>query len=152
MSHSLQPHRLQHTRLPCPSLFPGVFSNLCLLSWWFYPSISSSVAFCLQSFPASGSFPVSQLFTLGGQIIEASASASLLSMNIQGWFPLELTGLVSLQFKGLSRVFFTNSLKASILQCSAFSLVQLSHQYVTTRKTIALTTLTFVSKVMSLAP
>ena len=95
-------------RLPCPSLSPGVFSNSCPLSWWCHPTISSCVtrfSSCLQSFPASGSFPVSQLFASGGQSIETSASASVLPMNIQGWFPLGLTGLISLQSKGFSRVF-----------------------------------------------
>ena len=101
---SLQPHRLKHTRLPCPSLSNTVCSNSCPLSRWCHPTISSSVIpFCLQSFPASGSFPVSQLFASGGQSIRALASA--LPMNIQGWFPLGLTGLISLQSKGLSRVF-----------------------------------------------
>ena len=108
MSDSLQPHELQHTRLPCPSLSPRVFSNSCPLSWWCHPTISSSVAlfsFCLQSFPASGSFPMSQLFPSSGQIIGASTSTPVLTMNIQGWFSLGLTDLISLQSKGLSRVF-----------------------------------------------
>ena len=108
LSDSLRPHGLQHIRLPCPSLSPGVCSNSCPLSQWCHPTISSSVACfssCLQSFPASGSFPMSQLFTSGGQSIGVSASASVLPMNIQGWFPIELTGLISLQSKGLSRVF-----------------------------------------------
>ena len=87
---TLQPHELQHARLPCPSLSPRVCSNSCLLSWWCHPTISSSItAFsCPQCFPASGSFPVSRLFASGGQSIRASASASVLPMNIQGWFPL----------------------------------------------------------------
>ena len=104
----LWPHGLQHSRFPCFPLSSGVCSNSCPLSWWCYLTISSSVSpfsFCLQSFPASGSFPVSQLFASGGQSIGASASASVLSVNIQGWFPLELTGFISLQSKGLSRVF-----------------------------------------------
>ena len=108
ISWSFLPHGLQHTRLPCPSPSPGVCSNSCPLSQWCYLTISSSVtlfSFCLQSFPASGSFPMSRLFTSGGQSIGASASASVLPMNIQGWFLLELTGLISLKFKGLSRVF-----------------------------------------------
>ena len=108
MSVSLQLHGLQHARLPCPSLSLGVCSNSCPLSWWCLPTISSSIApfsSCPQSFPASRSFPMSQLFTSGGQIIGASASASVLPMNIQGWFPLGLTGLISLQSKELSRVF-----------------------------------------------
>ena len=105
MSDFLQPHRLQHTRFPCLSLSSGVCSNSCQ---WCHPTNSSSVtpfSSCLQSFPASGSFPMSQLFTSGGQSTGISALASVLSMNIQGWFPLELTGLISLQSKGLSRVF-----------------------------------------------
>ena len=91
MSNSLQPHGLQHTRLPCPSPTPGVYPDSCALSWWCRPTISSSVipfSSCLQSFPASGSFPISQLFASGGQSIGASASASILPMNIQGLFPL----------------------------------------------------------------
>ena len=108
MSDSLWPHRLQHTRLSCPSPSPGACSNSCLSSWWCHPTISSSVipcSSCLQSFPASGSFPMSQFFTSGGQSIGASASASALPMNIQDWFPLGLTGWISSQSKGLSRVF-----------------------------------------------
>ena len=108
VSESLWPHGPQHTRLPCPPPYPGVCSNSCPLSQWCHPTISSSfVPFssCLQSLPASGSFPVSQLFASGNQSIGASASASVLPMNIQGWFPLGLTGLISLQSKGLSRVF-----------------------------------------------
>ena len=94
--------------LPCPSLSPGACSNSCPLSWWCYVTISSSAvtfSFRLQSFLASGSFPMSRLFSSGSQSIGVSASASVLSMNIQGWFPLELTGLISLQSKGLSRIF-----------------------------------------------
>ena len=105
---SLQPHGLQHARLPCPSLSLRVYSNSCPLSQWCHPAISSSVtpfSSCLQSFPASGSFPISQFFASGGQSIGASASASVLPVNIQDWFPLRLTGLISLQSKGLSRVF-----------------------------------------------
>ena len=108
MSDSLWPHELQHTRLPCPSLSPRVCSNACPLSWWCHPTISSSVApfsSCLQSFPASGSFPMSQFFASGGQSIGTSASASVLPVNIQGWFPLGFTGLISFLSKGLSRVF-----------------------------------------------
>ena len=108
MSNSLWPHGLQHTRPPCPSPTPGVHSNSCPLTWWCHPTISSSVipfSPCLQSFPASGSFLKSWLFTTGGHSIAASASASVLPMNIQDWLPLGLTGLISLQSKGLSRVF-----------------------------------------------
>ena len=108
VSDSLQPHGLQHIRLPCPSPTPGACSNSCPSSWWCHPTISSSVipfSSCLQSFPASGSFPMSQLLTSGGQSIGVSASTSVLPMNIQHWFPLGWTGWISLQFKGLSRVF-----------------------------------------------
>ena len=136
VSDSLQPHRLQHARLPSPSPTPGNCSNSCPLSWWCHPTISSSVvpfSSCLQSFPASGSFARSQFFASGGQSIGVSASASVLPMNIQDWFPLGLTGLISLQSKGLSRVFSNIGSKASI-QHSAFFIVQLSHPYVTTGK------------------
>ena len=104
---TLWPHGLQHTRLPCPSLSPWVCSDSCPLSQWYHPTISSSVVpfSCRQSFPASGSFPVSRLVTSGVQSIVASTSTSVLPMNIQDWFPLGLTGWISLLFKGLSRVF-----------------------------------------------
>ena len=106
VSNSLQPHVLQHTRLPWPSLSPGVYSHSCPLSQWCHPTISSSVAhFCPKSFPASGSFIMSQFFISGGQIIWASAS--VLPLNIQGWFPWRLTGWIFLQSKGCSRVFIT---------------------------------------------
>ena len=108
VSDSLRPHGLHHTRLPCPSPSPGACSNSCPLSRWCHPTISSSVvpfSSCLQSFPASESFIIGRLFASGGQSIGASASASVLLMNIQGWFPLGLTGLISLQPKRLSRIF-----------------------------------------------
>ena len=107
VSNSLWLHRLQHARLPCPSPTPGVYSNLCPLSWWCHPTSSSSVIpfSRLQSFPDSGSFQMSQFFTSGGQSIGVSASASVLPMNIQDWLPLGWTGWISLQSKGLSRVF-----------------------------------------------
>ena len=108
MSDSLQPHGLLHARLPCPSPSPGTCSNSCPFSQWCHPAILSSVvpfSSCIQSFPASGSLPVNQLFASGGQNVGASASASVPPMNIQDWFPLGLTGLISLQSKGLSRVF-----------------------------------------------
>ena len=108
VSNSLRCHGLQHPRLPGPSPTTGACSNSCPLSWWFHPTISSSVRpfySRIQSFPASGSFPMSQLFTSGGQSIGAWASASVLSMNIQDWFPLGWAGWISLQSKGLSRVF-----------------------------------------------
>ena len=153
VSDSLQPHGLQHIRLPCPSLSPGVCLNSCPLRWWCHPTISTSVATfssCLQSFTASGSFPVSWLFTSSGQSIGATASVLVLLMSIQGWFPYGLTGLISLQSKGLSSLLRHHSLKASILWSSAFFMVQLSHLYVTTGKTTALTIWTFVGKVMPL--
>ena len=128
--------------------------KLCPLSRWCHPTISSSfVPFssCLQSFQASGSFPMSQFFASGDQSIGVSASASVLPMHIQDWFPFRLTGLISLQSKGLTRVFFnTIVLKHQILWHSAFFIVQLSHPSMTTGKTIALTRWTFVGKVMSL--
>ena len=108
MPDSLQPHGLQHTRLPCPSPSPGVCSDSCPLSQWYHPTISFSVtpfSSCPQSFPASGSLPMSQLFALGDQSIGASALVSVLPVIIQGWFPLGLTGLISILPKGLSRVF-----------------------------------------------
>ena len=108
VSDCLRPHVLQHSRLPWASPSPGACLNSCPLSQWCHPTISSSVipfSSCLQSFPASASFPVSQSFTSSGESIGASASASVLPVNIQDWFPLGLTGLISLQSKGHSRVF-----------------------------------------------
>ena len=151
MSDPLQPHGLQHARLTCSSLSPGVCSNSCPLSRWYHPTISSSVvpfSSCLQSFPASRSFPVSQLFASGVQSIGVSVSTSVLPMNIQDLFSLGWTGWISLQSKGLSRVFSNTT--ASVLWWSAFFIVRLSHPYMTTGKTIALTRWTFVGKVMSL--
>ena len=103
-----QPHGQQHAKPPCPSPTPRAYSNSCPLSWWCHPTISSSVipfSSCLQSFPSSGSFQMSQFFTSGGQSIRVSASASVLPMNIQDWFPLGWTGWISLQSKGLSSIF-----------------------------------------------
>ena len=151
MSNYLRPHEPQHARTPCPST-PGVYPNSCPLSQWCHPAISCSVipfSFCLQSFPASGPFPMSQLFASGRQSIGVSASTSVLPLNTQDWSPLGWTGWVSLQSKGLSRVFSPGS-KASILRRSTFLIVQLFHPHVTTGKTIALTRWTFVDKVMSL--
>ena len=112
VSNSLRPHGLQHTRLPCPSPTPGACSNSCPSSSWCHPTISSSVVpFCLQSFPASGSFLMSQFFSSGGQTIGVSASASILPMNIQNWFPLGWTSWISLQSKGLSRVFSSTTVQ-----------------------------------------
>ena len=108
MSNSFRPHGLQHTRPPCPSPTPGVHPDSCPLSRWCHPTISSSVipfSSCSQSFSASGSFPMSQLFTSGGQSIGVSASKSVLPMNTQDWSPLEWTGWISLQSKRLSKVF-----------------------------------------------
>ena len=101
MSDSLQPHGLQHARLPSPSPTPRAYSNSCPLSWWCHPTISSSVipfSSCLQSFPASGSFQMSQLFSSGGQSIGVSVSTSVLPVNIQDWFPLEWTGCLNFSF------------------------------------------------------
>ena len=113
VSNSLQPHGLQHTRPPCPSLTPGVYPNSCPLSQWYHPAISSSVvpfSSCPQSLPASGSFPINQLFAWGGQSIGVSASASVLPMKTQDW-SLEWTGWISLQSKGLSRVFSSTTVQ-----------------------------------------
>ena len=148
---TLQPHGLQHSRLPCPSPIPGACWNSCPSSRWCYPTMSSSVLpFCLQSFPAPGSFPMSQLFTSGCQSIGVSASPSVLPMNTQDGSPLGWTVWISLQSKGLSGLLQHHSSKASVLRLSAFFIVQLSHPYVTTGKTIAFTRWTFVGKVMSL--
>ena len=122
VSDSLQPHGLQHARLPRPSPSSRACSNSCPLSWWCHPTISSSVvpfSSRLQSFPASGFFPISQLFPSGGQSI--GASAWVLPMNIQGWFPLGFTGMICLLSKGLSRVFSTPQFKS--INSSALSLL-----------------------------
>ena len=115
MSGSLPPHGLQHDRLPCPSSTPRAYSNSCSSSWWCHPTTSSSIIpfySCLQSCPESGSFPMSLFFPSGGQRIGASASASrIFLMNIQDWFPLGWTGWISLQFKGLSRVFCSTTVQ-----------------------------------------
>ena len=108
VSDSLRPHESQHARPPCPSQSPGFHSDSHSLSWWCHPAISSSVApfsSCAQSLPASGSFPMSQLFAWGGQSTGVSASASIFPMNIQEWSPSEWSGWTSLKSKGLSRVF-----------------------------------------------
>ena len=131
---------------------PGVCSNSCPLSQWCLPAILSSVIpffSHLQSFPASGSFPMSQLFASGGQSIGISASTSVLPMNIKDWFPLGWLDLLAVQGT-LKSLLQHHSSKAPILQCSAFFIVQHSHPYMTTGKTIALTRETFVGKVMSL--
>ena len=122
MSNSLWPHGLQHARLPCPSPSPRVCPSSCPLNWWFHPVTSFSVAlffffFCLQSLPASGSFPMSRLFASGGQSIGTSASAWVLPMSIQGWFLLSLTGLISLLPQRLSRVFTSTTVSNLIPAC-----------------------------------
>ena len=155
VSDSLRPHEPQHARPPCPSPTPGVHLNPCPLCWWCHPTVSSSVVpffSCPQSFPASGSFPMSQLFTTGGQSIGVSASASDLPINIQDSlisFRMDWLDLLAVQGT-LKSLLQNHSSKALILLRSAFFIVQLSHLYVTTGKTIALTRQTFVSKVMSL--
>ena len=152
MSDSWWPNGLQHTSLLCPSFSPGVCSNSYPLSWWCYITISTTTApfsSCLQSFPASESFPMSRLFI--NQNIRASASASILSLNIQNWFPLGLIGLISLQSKGLSGVFCSTTVRLHQFFGTQHSfMVQLSHLYVTTGKTIALAVWTVVGKVIYL--
>ena len=154
VSDSLQHHGLQHARLLCPPPSPRACSNSCPSSKWCHPTISSSVipfSSCPQSFPASGSFPVSQFFASGLQSIGASASASVLPMNIQGWFPLGFTCWISLQSMGLSSIFSNTTVQKHQFFGTQLSLmVQLSHPYMTTGKTIALTRWTFVGKVTSL--
>ena len=154
MSNSLRPHEPQHARPPYPSPTLRVYPNPCPSSQWCHPTISFSVipfSSCAQSLPASGYFPMSQLFACGGQNIGVSALASVLPMTIQDWSPLECTGWISLQSKGLSSLLQHHSSKASILLCSAFFIVHtLSHPYMTTGKTIALTRWIFVGKVISL--
>ena len=136
VSNSLRPHEPQHTRPPCPSPTTGACSNSRPLSQWCHPTISSFVTpfSCPQLFQASWSFPMSWLFAPGGTIIGASASASVLPVKIQDWFLLGLTGLISLLSKGLTRVLQHYHWKASILWCSAFFTVQVSHLYVTPGK------------------
>ena len=131
VSNSLRPHKPQHTRPPCPSPTPRGHPNLCPSSRWCHSTILSSVipfSSCLQSFPASGSFQISQLFASGGQSTGVSASTSVLPMNPQDWSPLGWTGWISLQSKGmtLKSLLQHHSSKASILQCSTFFIVQLT--------------------------
>ena len=154
VSDSLRPHQLQHTRPPCPSPTPGVYLNSCPSSQWCHPAISSSVvpfSSYLQSFPASGSFPMSQFFTSGGQSITVSVSTSVLPMCIQDWFSLGWPGSISMQSKELSRVFSNTA-----VQKHHFFNVQLSLQsnsHINTwllEKNIVLTRRTFVCKVISL--
>ena len=153
VSESLWPHESQHARPPCPSPTPEAYSNSCPLSQWCHPTISSSVvpfSSCPQSFPASGSFLMSQLFEAGGQSIGVSASTSVLTMNTQDWSSrMDWLDLLAVQ-ETLKSLLQYHSSKASILWHSAFLIVQLSHPKMTTGKTIALTRWTFVGKVMSL--
>ena len=150
MSDSLRPHESQHTRPPCPSPTPAVHSNSHPSSRWCHPAISSSVvpfSSWPQSLPASESFPMTPLFSWGGQSTGVSALASFLPKKSQDWSPLEWTGWISLQCKGrVKSLLQHHSSKASILQCSALFTVQLSHPYMTTGKTIALTRRTLVGK------
>ena len=155
MSNSLGPHELQHARLPCLSPTPGACWNSCSPNWSCLPTISSSVVplpSCLQSYPASGSYPMSPFFTSGGQSIGASASASVLPMNIEDWFPLGWTDLISLlprdsQESSTPQFESINSLALHILYGESHKEWK-SHPYMTTGKTIALTVRTFVGKVI----
>ena len=154
VSNSLWPHELQHARPACPSPTSRVYSNSCPLSRWCHSTISSSfVPFfsCPQSFPGSGSFQLSQLSASDGQSFGVSASTSVLPMNSQDWSPLGWTCLICLAVQGtLKSLLQHHSSKASVLLCSAFFIVQLSHPFMTTGKTVALTRWPFVDKVMSL--
>ena len=154
VSNSLRLHELQHARPPCPSPAPGVYPNSCPSSWWCHPNnLSLVVPFssCPQSFPASGSFPISQFFKSGGWNIGASASASVPPVNIKCWFPLWLIALISLQSKGRSKVFTNTTVQKHQFFSAQLSLQSNSHihPYQTTGNTIALTIWTFVGKVMS---
>ena len=133
VSNSLQPHRLPNARLPCPSPTPGAYSNPCSSSQWCHPTISSSVvpfSSSLQSFPSSESFPMSQFFASGGQRIGISASASVLPVNIQEWFPLGWTGWISLLSKGLSRVFSNTTVQKHQFFGIQLSLLSNSHIHI----------------------
>ena len=149
VSNSLQPHGLKHARLLWPSPTPGAYSNSCPSSQWYHSTISSSVilfSFRLQSFPASGSYPVSQFFASGGQSTGVSAWASVLSKNIQAWFPLGWTGWISMLSKGLSTVFSNTTVQKHQFISAHLSILQISESHMTTRKTIALTRQTLASK------
>ena len=154
VSDSLRLHELQHARPPCTSPTPGVYPNSCPLSRWCQLTISSSVvpfSSRLRSFPASGSFQMSQLFASGGQNTEVSPSTSVLPMNTQDWFPLGWTGWISSQSKGFLRVFSNTTVqKHQFFSTQLSFIVQLSHPNMTTGKPIALTRRTFVGKLMSL--
>ena len=142
VSNSLRPHRLHHARPPCPSPTPGVYSNSCPSSWWCRLTFSSSVVSFsshLESFPALGSFLMSQFFISVDQNIGVSASASVLSVSIQGWFPLGWLVGSPCSPRALKSLLQHHSWKVPVLWCSAFFMVQLSHPYMTTGKTIALT-------------
>ena len=154
MSDSLWPHGLQHARLPCPSPTPRACSNSCPSSQWCHLTISSSVipfSSSLQSFPASGSFPTSQFFPTGGQSTGVSASTSVLPMNTQDWSSFRMDWLDLLAVQGTLKSLLQNhSSKASVLRCSVFFTVQLSHPYMTTGKTIAL--IAFICLVLAFSP
>ena len=151
MSNFLRPHGLKHAKLPCPHCLP----ELAQTPVWRVSDASNHVILCHpllllpQSFPVLGSFSMSELFTSDSQSIGTLASAPVLPMNIQGWFPLGLTGLILLS-KALSRVFSSTTIQSHRLQCSAFFTVQPSHTSMTIGKTVSLTMWTFVGKVMSL--
>ena len=133
MTISLQPHGLQHARFPCPSPTLGIYSNSYPLSWWCHPTISSSVvpfSSCLLSFPASGSFPMSQFFAAGDRSTGVSASTSVLPMNTQDWSPLGWTGWISLQSKGLSRVFSNTTVQKHQFFSTQFSLCSNFHIHI----------------------
>ena len=152
VSDFLCPHGLQHERPPCPSPTPGVYPNSCPLSWWCHPTITSSVVpfSCCQSFPASGSFQMSQFFASTGQSIGVSASAISPSSEYSGLISFRMDRLDLLAVQGIPKSLFQHhSLKASVLWGSAFFIVQLSHPYMTTGKAIALTRQTFVGNVSS---
>ena len=130
LSNSLRSHEPQHTRPPCPSPTPGVYPNPCPSSWWCHPTISSffiPFSFCLQTFPTSGSFQMSHLFTSGGQIIGVSASTSVRPMNTRDWSPLGWPGWISLQSKGLSSVFSSTTVQKHQFFCTQLSLSSNSH-------------------------
>ena len=157
MSTSLWPQGLQHARLLCPSPTPWAYSNSSPLCWWCHPPISSSVvpfSSCFKSFPAARSFPKSQIFTSAAQSIGVSASASVLPMNIQDWYPLGWTGWISFQSKGLSRVFSNSTVQKHQFFAAQHSLYSNSHIHTWLLETVALTrqnnVSTYVGKVMSL--
>ena len=152
VSDSLRPHELKHARPPCPSPTPGVHWDLHPSSQWCHPDISFSLvpfSSCPQSLPASESFPMSQLFAWGGQRTGVSAFASFLPKQSQGWSPPEWTGWISLQSKGLLRVFSSTTVQKHQF-FGALHMIQLSYLCMTTGKTIALTTWMFVSKMTAL--